>query len=108
MAWVKLCDLSDVAPGEMRTFAAEGTDMLVVRGGEAFLVIPPWCPHMENPLAEGFFDGCVLTCNKHLWQWSIPDGEPIGEAEKPLLRYESQERDGGIWVNFAGELAYDD
>lgn len=71
------------------------------------MVIPPSCPHMANELAEGFFDGCVLTCNKHLWQWSVPDGSPVGEAEAPLLAYESELRDGEVWVNVERELAYD-
>jgi toluene monooxygenase system ferredoxin subunit len=81
--------------------------MLVVRGNEGFLVIPPSCPHMANPLADGFFDGCVLTCSKHLWQWSIPDGQPMGDAEKALLSYQSEARDGEIWVNFEAPLAYE-
>ena len=82
--------------------------MLVVRGNEGFLVIPPSCPHMENPLEEGVFDGCVLTCTKHLWQWTIPDGEPTGgEAERGLLAYPSEARDGDIWIDFEGPLTYD-
>lgn len=81
--------------------------MVVVRGTDGFMVIPPSCPHMANPLIDGFFDGCVLTCNKHLWQWSIPGGEPMGEAEVPLLSYEAEERQGEIWVNFDRELTYE-
>ena len=106
MTWEKLCALADVPAGEMRPVEMRGTPMLVVRGNEGFLVIPPSCPHMENPLADGVFDGCVLTCTKHLWQWSIPDGAPVGEAERGLLAYESEARDGDIWVNFAGPLEY--
>lgn len=107
MAWRKLCALDEIGPGEIRPVETEGTPMLVVRGNEGFVVIPPSCPHMANPLAEGFFDGCVLTCSKHLWQWSIPDGQPMGDAEEALLSYESEARDGEIWVNFEGPLAYE-
>lgn len=106
MAWQRVCGLDEVAPGEMRAVEAQGTPMLVVRGNEGFLVIPPSCPHMENPLAEGVFDGCVLTCTKHLWQWTVPDGAPIGEAEEALLKYEAEARDGAIWVNFERALDY--
>jgi toluene monooxygenase system ferredoxin subunit len=106
MSWKKLCGLAEVAPGELRTFVLEGIEMLVVRGNEAYLVIPPSCPHMANPLVEGFFDGCMLTCNKHLWQWSVEDGQPHGDAEVALLRYETETRDGQIWVNLSRELAY--
>ena len=108
MAWHKLCALEDIAAGEMRPADIQGTPVLVVRGNEGYLVIPPSCPHMENALADGVFDGCVLTCTKHLWQWTIPDGEPTGgEAERGLLAYESETRDGSIWVNFERPLQYE-
>ncbi|MGH8222746.1 MAG: Rieske 2Fe-2S domain-containing protein [Woeseiaceae bacterium] len=107
MGWVRLCRLEDVPVGEMRSFTHEGIGLLVLRGAAGYLVIPPSCPHMANPLAEGFFDGCVLTCSKHLWQWSAASGEPMGDAEAGLLTYEAQTRDGEIWVNLARELRYE-
>lgn len=107
MSWVKLCNLAEVPINEMRAFTANGVEMIVLRGEDGYLVIPPSCPHMANHLTEGFFDGRVLTCNKHLWQWSIPQGQPIGEAEAPLLAYEAQTRDGEIWVNLERELVYE-
>jgi toluene monooxygenase system ferredoxin subunit len=106
MAWQKICKLDDVAPGTLREVSAAGVPMLFVRGHDGFAAIPPSCPHMENPLCEGLFDGEVLTCLKHLWQWTIPDGAPMGEAEVPLLKYDIEARDGDVWVNVEGELKY--
>lgn len=106
MRWVRLCNLDDVSTGAMTSLSVENVEVVVVRGESGYLVIPPSCPHMATPLCDGFFDGSVLTCSKHLWQWSIPDGTPIGEAKAPLLTYESQTRDGEIWVNLAQELVY--
>jgi len=107
MAWQRVCRLDEVAPGELREVSAGGVRMLFVRGRGGVAAIPPSCPHMENPLCEGFFDGEILTCPKHLWQWTIPDGEPMGEAERALLRYETETRDGEVWVNVERELDYD-
>ena len=106
MAWRKLCALDEVAENSMHTVDSEGTPMLVVRGAQGFMVIPPSCPHMLNPLADGAFDGCVLTCTKHLWQWTIPDGAPQGEAERGLLSYPSEARGGDIWIDFEAPLLY--
>jgi len=105
--WVKLCNVDDVPPGAVRSLTAQQIEMVVVRGQDGYLVIPPLCPHMASPLADGFFDGCVLTCSTHLWQWTVPAGQPIGDAEVPLLRYESQIRDDEIWVHLDKELVYD-
>jgi toluene monooxygenase system ferredoxin subunit len=34
------------------------------------------------------FDGEVLTCLEHLWQWSLREGgEPRGLAAEPLEMY---------------------
>ena len=72
------------------------------------LVIPPVCPHMSTPLSAGFFDGCILTCSKHLWQFSIEDGgTAVGMAEGPLLTYETKEIDGAVYVNVERELKYE-
>jgi len=106
MPWLKLCAVDDVPPGEMWSFVVEGVEMLLVRGQDSYLVIPPTCPHMANPLIEGFFDGEVLTCSKHLWQWSVRDAQPMGEAQAPLLRYEAEVRDGAVWVNLDKKLSY--
>ena len=107
MAWMRLCRLSDVAPEDMSTFTVDGIELLLVRGADRYLVIPPVCPHMSTPLSEGFFDGHTLTCSKHLWQFSIDDGgAPVETAEAPLLTYEVRETDGDVWVNLDRELKY--
>lgn len=107
MSWRKLCGADDVAPGTMREFDAGGVPVVLVRGDQGFLAIPPTCPHMDNALVDGFFDGGILTCNKHLWQWSIPEGEPMGPAECPLLKYPAEARGAEIWVDVERELTYD-
>ena len=106
MAWSRLCSIDEVPAGELRSFVLEGVEVLLVRGNESLLVIPPSCPHMLNPLGEGIFDGEVLICTKHLWQWSVRDGQPMGLAEAPLLTYPTEVRDGAIWVNVEARLKY--
>ena len=108
MTWRKVADLDAVASGSMAVFVVDGIELLVVRGKEHTLVIPPVCPHMSSALLDdGLFDGCTLTCTTHLWQFSVADGgAPIGLAEAPLLTYESKEMDGAVYVNLVQELKY--
>lgn len=102
-----VCDEVDVPPGTMRECIANGINFLVVRGNDgAILVVPPTCPHMLASLSEGFFDGILLTCAKHLWQWSVCDGRMTGMAEKSLLVYEHEIEDGRIIVRLNEELKY--
>ena len=107
MAWKRLCSIDSVEPGSMCIVKVDESELLVIRAEEGgFLVVPPSCPHMQASLCEGFFDGKLLTCAKHLWQWSVPDGTPHGQAEEGLLIYRTEEREGELYVDFADELRY--
>lgn len=106
--WSKLCSLAELKEDALQPMEINGIPVLVVNGRGRRLVIPRSCPHMANSLAEGAFDGHVLTCTKHLWQWSIDEGgEPVGMAEAPLLCYETLERDGELLCRAATELKYE-
>lgn len=108
MSWRKLCDLRDVPMVSMRAFEVDGTKLLLLRGASSFAVIPDSCPHMAASLSEGIFDGEVLTCNKHLWQWSIADdGKAIGIAELDLMTYPTKEVDDVAYVDLSSVFRYE-
>jgi toluene monooxygenase system ferredoxin subunit len=107
MAWKTLCKLDEIEPATMKSVTVDGTEFLVLRGEEDdILVIPPSCPHMQTPLCDGFFDGCLLTCSQHLWQWSVKDGSMQGIAEAPLAVYPSRREGGELRIDFQRELRY--
>lgn len=109
MSWTKICDASDVAANSVKKVNVNGFDVLVVNYGEGFRVIPPICPHMEEPLEEsGIVVRCSLTCSKHLWAWDLKTLDMQGgETEKPLKVYDSKEENGAILANVDQELIYE-
>lgn len=107
MTWKQLCSIDQIEPGSMQAITVDGIGFLILRAEKGgFLVVPPTCPHMSASLCEGFYDGKLLTCAKHLWQWSVPDAIPCGQAEAELLQYPSEEREGQLYVEFTSELRY--
>ena len=56
------------------------------------------CPHQEVPLCEGLYDGAVLTCHQHLWQWDIRTGAPMGLAEAALESFPVQVEGDALYV----------
>lgn len=73
----------------MKECSAEGgRKVLVLDSGGDYFACQAVCPHQEVRLCEGVYDGVVLTCHQHLWQWDIPRGIPIGLAEAPLEFYQ--------------------
>jgi toluene monooxygenase system ferredoxin subunit len=108
MSWTKICDATDVPENSVKKVDVNGFSVLVVNYGAGFRVIPPICPHMEEPLEEsGIVVRCTLTCSKHLWAWNLKTLEMQGETEKPLKIYESKEENGAILANIDNELVYE-
>src|SRR5439155_23245860 len=83
-----VCRVVEIPENGLKECELEGGLRLVVAnsGGE-FFGFQAICPHQEVPLCEGLFDGSVLTCHMHLWQWDVRTGAPLGIAEAPLQRY---------------------
>ena len=99
MATTFLCRVADCPPDGLKAFdAADGTKVLIVTVGSERYAYQPLCPHTAVPLEEGVCDGSVLTCLEHLWQWDVRTGEPRGDAEAPLQRYEIVEEDGALYL----------
>ena len=72
------------ANGMIQCETVDGLKLLVVNSGDDFFAYQAMCPHQEVPLCEGLYDGAVLTCHQHLWQWDIRTGAAMGLAEAPL------------------------
>lgn len=107
MDWIRLCKAEDVESGTMQVVDLDAKSFLVLRNLDgSSTVVPPSCPHMTAELCEGFFDGEVLTCAKHLWQWTSKDGRMHGIAEAPLLMYPSRIQGDAIEIAFSHELRY--
>ena len=106
--WRRVCAAADVNDGELKRFQAGEIAVVVVGVGDEYRIIPPFCPHMAEPLHEsGICRAGTLTCSKHLWQWNLLTGKEQGPAERPLLFYQSEVRDGEVWVCVDKELVYE-
>jgi toluene monooxygenase system ferredoxin subunit len=102
---IHICKLSDIPTNGIKDFVIEGGErVLIANFSECYYAYNGNCPHQGTCLAEGFFDGAVLTCSKHLWQWDITTGKPIGLAEAPLEGYQVEIEDGEIFVQQANAL----
>ena len=106
--WHRICATADVNDGELKRFQAGEIAVVLVGVGDEYRIIPPFCPHMAEPLHEsGICRAGTLTCSKHLWQWNLLTGKEQGPAERPLLFYQSEVRDGEVWACVDKELVYE-
>ena len=83
-----VCKVADVpVNGMKRVDLPNGQKVLVANADGTLYAYAGICPHQDVDLGEGFFDGKVLTCHQHLWQWDIHTGNAVGLAEAPLEQY---------------------
>ena len=70
--------LSEIPPGEGRTFTAFGEKVAVfhTRAGQVFAVRAE-CPHRGGPLADGLLGGTTLICPLHAWKFDLATGEAL-------------------------------
>jgi toluene monooxygenase system ferredoxin subunit len=100
-----ICRKADIPANGMKECEAEGgLKLLVANSGNEYFAVQAICPHQDVALCEGLYDGSVLTCHQHLWQWDIRTGAPMGLAEAPLERYDVMVEGDAIYVGSQGAL----
>ncbi len=94
-----VCPREQVPKNGMIECETEGGLMLLVaNAGDDYFAYQAMCPHQDTPLCEGLYDGAVLTCHQHLWQWDIRTGAAMGLAETALENFPVQVEGDSIYV----------
>ena len=84
---VKLCDLDDLASGDVARIDVDGTPVAYARIGELWFAIDDTCSHAKVSLADGIVDEDDLTieCPKHGALFSLETGAALTlPAIKPV------------------------
>lgn len=96
--WFQVCMADEIGDGAIVEKRIEGQDIVLMRVGEQIFAAQAICPHMDEKLCNGLLKKSRLICTKHLWQWDLETGAPIGAAEKPIRVYQTRLDDGFIYV----------
>ena len=74
MPFVTVTRASAVPVDECRTFELGGTPVAVFNAGGELHACRNVCPHRGGPVGEGDFDGTLVTCPWHGWQFDVRTG----------------------------------
>ncbi|MBT9393015.1 FAD-dependent oxidoreductase [Hymenobacter sp. NST-14] len=92
--------------GEMRTYAAADTDVLLLRREGQYLALAAHCPHYGAPLEKGRLIGDQLVCPWHHACFRITDGHLCQPpALDSLPSYPVRVAEGRIWVTLPAHPA---
>jgi toluene monooxygenase system ferredoxin subunit len=83
----RVASLSDLWDCEMRGYRVGATRVLLVRIGDRVHAYADRCPHLGVPLSEGTFDGCVITCRAHHYQYDAASGGGVNPRSLHLHPY---------------------
>ncbi|TEA79935.1 Rieske (2Fe-2S) protein [Allopusillimonas ginsengisoli] len=97
--WVKACEENEISDGDIVEKHIDGLDIVLMRNGEQFFAAQAICPHMDEKLCNGLLKKSRLICTKHLWQWDLETGNPLGAAEKPIQIYKTSLKEGVVYVS---------
>jgi nitrite reductase/ring-hydroxylating ferredoxin subunit len=72
--WIPTLRCGDIPPQEGRSFRSGDLELGIFNLGDRFVAIDNACPHMGEPLSEGFLMGNIIVCPLHAWKFSLDTG----------------------------------
>ncbi|MFC5993846.1 Rieske 2Fe-2S domain-containing protein [Pseudonocardia hispaniensis] len=98
-AWERLCAADDVWEGEMSFHRLpDGTAVILVNTAGRLRAFQGICPHQDNTLEDADFDGEIITCPAHMWEFDACSGAGINPTNARLTEYPTEVRDGELFV----------
>ncbi len=100
-AWVEVCPLDELAPGETKTVYLENKMVGLFNLGGQIYAINNRCTHARGPLTEGVVNAeeCSVTCPWHYGKFDLSTGAALdGVVRKSVETYQIEIRDGLIYV----------
>jgi chlorite dismutase/nitrite reductase/ring-hydroxylating ferredoxin subunit len=103
-AWVEVCPLDELAPGETRTVYLEGKMVGLFNVNGQLYAINNRCSHARGPLNEGTVnaDECSVVCPWHYGKFDLKTGQAVdGVVRKPVETYRVEVRNGIVFIGTA-------
>jgi len=96
--WVELCSIDEIIDGEAYTYVVDGYEIYVVSKDGEIRAYYGRCAHAFGELKPSDFDGSVITCSHHLWQYDPLTGASINPRGSCLFMFKHEIRDNRLYV----------
>lgn len=101
--FAKACDENELKEGKYEVAAVNRVLVLIVwPQGEKLRAFQGMCPHDNEPLADARFNGKVLACRHHEWEFDGASGACIKGKPCTLAEYPLKIENGEILVDTEG------
>jgi len=97
--WQNAGSADDVWEGETSFLRlGDGTAVLLVNTDGTVKAFRGLCPHQDNALDDADFDGEIITCIAHMWEFDARTGAGVNPTTTCLPEYPAEIRNGEIYV----------
>ena len=100
MAWTKVAQKNDIAPGKSMEYEVNGKKIAVFNQ-DGFHALDGICVHQDGSIApDGKLAGDIVECPLHFWHYNIKTGELMDYLKGvKLKKYDVDIRDDGIYLD---------
>jgi len=101
MAFEKVCEVSDVPPGEALKVSVGGVDVAIFNVGGEFFATQDRCTHGDWSLSEGgYLDGDVVECSLHSGKFCVRTGKVKAyPPTEPLMVFPVRVEGNSVYVD---------
>jgi 3-phenylpropionate/trans-cinnamate dioxygenase ferredoxin subunit len=97
--WEKVATTDEVAPGGRLAVVADDVPVLLFRLADGWAAIEDVCTHDGQPLTDGAFDGCAVTCPRHGARFDVRSGRALCmPATEPVRTFDVEVRGSEVWL----------
>lgn len=99
MALVRVASTKDLKSGQGKPYTVNGKRIAVFNVDGKFYAMDNTCLHRGGPVGEGEFDGTVVTCPWHGWQYDVTSGACQTKPPLKLNSYKVEVHGDDIMVD---------
>jgi nitrite reductase/ring-hydroxylating ferredoxin subunit len=102
MAFVTVCQVSDVAPGQGRRIDVGPEPVALFNVDGEFHAIEDTCPHGQWSLSDGYLDGDIVECSLHMAKFCVRTGRVCAPpAPRPVKVFPVQVQGSNVLIDLA-------
>jgi nitrite reductase (NADH) small subunit len=97
--YVRAAELGALPPGSSSTVRVGRYEVALFNVRGEIFALENCCPHQGGPIADGFVEGCEVTCPWHAWRFDLRTGRLTLGHFAAIPRFGVRVDRGGIYVS---------